>query len=160
MERYDLTQAFLVIGAVYEARRSGTHDVLYTVRGELMSTTPKFRLVDAAGGAELATLEGNFLKTRYDVVIGGKSVASISFPAVTLKKKLTLSLESGDVYEADGGVLSGVFRCKSQDGEPVLEIGKKLALRDTFTVARADKMPVAVALLAAVAIHSRFYDVV
>lgn len=159
MERYELTQAFLVIGAVYEARRPGGPDVLYTVRGELMATTAKYHLLDGADNRELAKLEGNFLKTRFEIFSEGQPIASIGFPAVSLKKKLSLSLANGPTYEADGGVLSGAFRCLGENNEPILEIGKKLALRDTFTVAHTERVPLSVALLTAVAIHSRFYDI-
>jgi uncharacterized protein YxjI len=159
MITYEVTQALLTVGTVYHVRKPREEDVLYTVRGVLMSPTPKFRLVEGDDGKEMGTLSGNFIKTRYEVHIGSDVVASLVFPAVAFKKTLTLTLGS-DVYEADGGVFRGVFQCKKQDGEVALEIRKELSIRDTFSVKLVDTVPFQVGLLSAVAIHSRFYEMV
>jgi uncharacterized protein YxjI len=159
MITYEVTQALLTVGTVYHVRKPREEDVLYTVRGVLMSPTPKFRLVEGDDGKEMGTLSGNFIKTRYEVQIGSDVVASLVFPAVAFKKTLTLTIGS-DVYEADGGVFRGVFQCKKTDGEVTLEITKELSIRDTFSVKMIDTMPFQVGLLSAVAIHSRFYEMV
>jgi hypothetical protein len=165
LEHFELVQAFFVVGAVYEARRppssgDATSGLLYTVRGELVAAAPRYRLLEGADGPERAALEGNFVKTRYEVLVAGFRVATITFPAVTLRKKLALALEGGPTYDAEGGVLGGVFRCATREGAVDLAVGKKLALRDTFQIAHAARVPPEVALLTAVAVHSRFYDVV
>ncbi|MDF2692789.1 MAG: hypothetical protein K0S65_1172, partial [Labilithrix sp.] len=79
--------------------------------------------------------------------------------AVAFKKTLTLTVGE-DVYEADGGVFRGVFQCKKPDGALMLEIAKELSIRDTFSVKTREGMPYQVGLLSAVAIHSRFYEMV
>lgn len=160
MITYAVTQALLSVGTVYHVRKEREEDVLYTVRGELMSSTPKFRLVEGDDGRELGALTGNFIKTRYDITDGGsKPVGSLQFPAVAFSKTLTLTV-GDDVYEADGGVFRGVFQCKRQDGELMLEIAKELSIRDTFSVKASDAVPYQVSVLSAVAIHSRFYEMV
>ena len=157
MVSYEVTQAFLSVGTVYHVRKPREEDVLYTVRGVLMSPTPKFRLVEGDDGKEVGALTGNFIKTRYEINDESKIVASLVFPAVAFKKTLTLTV--GDhVYEADGGVFRGVFQCKRGDGEVMLEIAKELSIRDTFSVKTNDTVPYQVGLLSAVAIHSRFYE--
>ncbi len=159
MVAYEVTQAFLSVGTVYHVRKPREEDVLYTVRGVLMSPTPKFRLVEGDDGKEVGTLTGNFIKTKYDINDETKTVGSLVFPAVAFKK--TLSLTVGDeVYEADGGVFRGVFQCKNKQGEVVIEIAKELSIRDTFSVKTNEAVPFQVGLLAAVAIHSRFYEMV
>ena len=65
-----------------------------------------------------------------------------------------------EIYEADGGVFRGVFQCKNKQGEVVIEIAKELSIRDTFSVKTNEAVPFQVGLLAAVAIHSRFYEMV
>jgi hypothetical protein len=100
------------------------------------------------------------VKTRYEVLVVGQRLATITFPAVTLRKKLALALEGGPTFEAEGGVLGGVFRCATRKGAANLSVGKKLALRDIFQTAHVARVPAEVALLTAVAVHSRFYDVV
>jgi len=147
------------VGTVYHVRRPREDALLYTVRGELMSPTPKFHLVEGEAGRELALLHANFIKTKYEVLIEGTSRASIVFPAVALKKTLTLVV-GAEEYAADGGVFKGVFRCKKPDGAVALEITKELSLRDTFAVKVDESLPLEVALLSAVAIHSRFYEMV
>lgn len=159
MVTYQVTQALLTVGTVYHVRRPREEDVLYTVRGVLMSPTPKFRLVVGDEGEEVGGLTGNFIKTKYEISDGARMIASLVFPAVAFKKTLTLTV-GDDVYEADGGVFRGVFQCKKPDGEIILEIAKELSIRDTFSVKMDDALPLQVGLLSAVAIHSRFYEMV
>ncbi|MBX3262176.1 MAG: hypothetical protein KF782_20995 [Labilithrix sp.] len=159
MVTYEITQAFLSVGTVYHARKPREEAVLYTVRGVLMSATPKFRLVEGDDGKEVGILTGNFIKTKYDINDDSKTIGSLVFPAVAFKKTLTLNV-GDEVYEADGGVFRGVFQCKSKDGEVMLEIAKELSIRDTFSVKTHESVPYQVGLLSAVAIHSRFYEMV
>jgi uncharacterized protein YxjI len=160
MRAFEVTQAILTVGTVYHVRKPREEHVLYSVRGVLMSPVPKFRLVEGEAGEELGTLTGNFVKTRYEVGDNqSKILGSLAFPAVAFKKTLTLTV-GDDVYEADGGVFRGVFQCKNAGGELVLEIAKELAVRDTFLVRTIESMPLPVVVLAAVAIHSRFYEMV
>lgn len=159
MESYEVTQVLLTVGTVYHVRKPRTDEALYTVRGELMSTTPKFHLVQGDQGAAVADLTANFIKTKYEITSEGKVLGSLVFPAVAFKKTLTLTV--GDVeYQADGGVFKGVFQCKTSDGSVALEIAKELSIRDTFLVKTNESLPLAVALLSAVAIHSRFYEMI
>jgi len=159
MVTYEVTQALLSVGTVYHVRKPREEDVLYTVRGVLMSATPKFRLVEGDDGKEVGTLTGNFIKTKYDINDETKTIGSLVFPAVAFKKTLTLTV-GDDVYEADGGVFRGVFQCKNTDGDVMIEIAKELSIRDTFSVKTNEAVPYQVGLLAAVAIHSRFYEMV
>jgi uncharacterized protein YxjI len=159
MDAYEVTQVLLSVGTVYQVRRPREDQLLYTVKGVLMSATPKFHLVEGEGGKELGQLQGNFIKTRYEIAAEGKQLATLVFPAVALKKTLTLSV-GADEYEADGGVFKGIFQCKNKDGSIALEIAKELSIRDTFAVKSAEPLPFQVGLLSAVAIHSRFYEMV
>lgn len=159
MDTFEVTQALLSVGTVYHVRKPREEKVLYTVKGELMSATPKFRLVEGDDGKEIGVLSGNFIKTKYEIHADGKTIGSVVFPAVAFKKTLTLTVD-GTEYEADGGVFKGVFQCKNKEGSVVLEIAKELSIRDTFKVKTGDVLPLQVALLSAVAIHSRFYEMV
>ena len=163
MLHYEVTQALMSVGTVYYVRKPREEAVLYTVRGVLMSATPKFRLIEgddaAKDGKEIGTLTGNFIKTKYEINDETKPVASLTFPAVAFKKTLTLTV--GDTsYDADGGVFRGIFQCKTKDGDIVVEIAKELSIRDTFSVKSVETIPFQVGLLSAVAIHSRFYEMV
>jgi uncharacterized protein YxjI len=159
METYEVTQVLLTVGTVYHVRKPRTEEALFTIRGELMSTAPKFHLVEGDAGKLRADLTANFIKTKYEIRGDGKLLGALVFPAVAFKK--TLSLTVGDAsYVADGGVFKGVFQCKKEDGTVVLEIAKELSIRDTFLVKTTDALPLEVALLSAVAIHSRFYEMI
>lgn len=163
MESYEVTQALLTAGTVYHVRRPGTEPTLFTVRGELMTTVPKFHLVEGDSGKAIADLTANFIKTKYDIhglTEPRKLLGALVFPAVAFKKTLTLVVGE-DEYTADGGVFKGVFQCKSKAGVVVLEIAKELSfIRDTFLLKTDESLPFEVAVLSAVAIHSRFYDYV
>jgi uncharacterized protein YxjI len=129
-----------------------------TIRGTLMSSTPKFSMVEGADGKELATLAGNFLKTKFQIKDADKEeLGSLSFPAVAFKKTLVLTV-GGRGYTADGGIMGGTFRCVDNAGTVALEISKKVGLRDKFEIAIKGKIPRDVGLLVAVAIHSRFFE--
>ena len=147
------------MGTVYHVRKPRTEETLFTIRGELMSTAPKFHLVEGDSGKPRADLSANFIKTKYEIHGDGKLLGALVFPAVAFKK--TLSLTVGDqAYVADGGVFKGVFQCKKENGTVVLEIAKELSIRDTFLVKTTESLPLEVALLSAVAIHSRFYEMI
>lgn len=158
METYEVAQAFMQVGTVYEVKKPGSDEVLYVVRGEFMSATPKFHMVEGKEGPEKGLLQGDLLKTKYEISAGGKTLATINFPAVAVKNKLTLHLD-GIEYPADGGFFKDVFQCKGKDGDLVLEITKANSLKDKFTVKFDEKVPLPVAFLSSVAIHSRFFDV-
>lgn len=160
MITYRITQALLTVGTVYHVRRPRGDDVLYTVRGGLMSRTPTFRLVEGDDGKEIASLTGNFVKSRYEIHALSAVIGVLVFPAVAFAKTLTLTVGE-DTYEAEGGVFRGVFQCKKgDDGEVVLEIAKELSIRDTFSVRTDPSLPFPIGLLSTVAIHSRFYEMV
>lgn len=157
MEEYEITQALMTVGTMYNVRRPRTDEVVYVVKGELMSPTPKFHLLE--GEKTLADLSANFIKTKYEIAKDGEPIAALVFPAVAFKKTLTLTVD-GKAYAADGGVFKGVFQCKDDAGNVVLEIAKELSIRDTFVVRTTGVVPLEVGLLSAIAIHSRFYEMV
>jgi uncharacterized protein YxjI len=158
MESLEVTQALLSVGTVYHVRRPRTDETLYTIRGELMSTVPNFHLVEGDQGKALADLVANFIKTKYEFRKDDQVLGNVVFPAVAFKKTLTLTVGE-DIYLANGGVFKGVFQCKNEGGL-VLEIKKELGFRDSFLVSRAETFPLEIGLLCAVAIHSRFYELV
>jgi uncharacterized protein YxjI len=159
MESLEVTQALLSVGNIYHVRKPRTDTTLYTIRGELMSTVPSFHLVEGDQGKPLADLTANFIKTKYEIKSGDSVLGNLVFPAVAFKKTLTLTV-GADTYQADGGIFKGIFQCKTGDGTLVLEIKKELGFRDSFLVSRAEAFPLEIGLLSAVAIHSRFYEMV
>src|SRR5690348_3601638 len=71
---FEVTQAPLTTGAVYQVRRRRAGPVVYTVRGGsvLLPTgpTPKFTLIeggDGGDGTTVGVLTGNFIKTEYQI---------------------------------------------------------------------------------------------
>lgn len=159
MHAFEVTQALMTVATVYHVRKPGEESVVHTVRGVLMSATPRFHLVEGEQGEALGLLTGNFIKTRYEIADASSALASVVFPAVAFKKTMTLTF-AGEVYEADGGVFRGIFECRRASGELMLAITKELSVRDTFRVEVAEAWPLPVAILTAIAIHSRFYEMV
>jgi uncharacterized protein YxjI len=160
MPSYEVTHALLTVSAVYSVRHPRESRVLFTVRGESSSATPKYRLVEGETGEERAVVAANFIKTRYEMTERGAVIGSLVFPAVAFDKTFTLTVGPNS-YAAEGGVFRGVFLCKDDQGRVVLEITKALSIRDTFLVEVEDeKIKALVAILAAISIHSRFYEMV
>jgi hypothetical protein len=160
METFDVTQVVMTVGSTYQVKALDQDAVVMTVRGSLMSPTPKFSLVSGEEGAELATLTGNFIKTKFQMKGAGKEeLGTLQFPAIAFKKTLVLTV-GGRGYTADGGLMGGVFRCVDNDGKVGIEIAKKETFRDRFNVSIDNGVSKEVGVLAAVAIHSRFFEFV
>ncbi len=160
METYEVTQVLMSVGSVYQVRVPGSEDVVMTIKGSLMSPTPKFSMVQGADGPEVASLTGNFIKTKFQIHGKDKQeLGALSFPAIAFKKTLVLTV-GGRGYTADGGIMGGVFRCVDNEGTVALEISKKSGLRDRFEIALKGNMQKEVGVLAAIAIHSRFFEIV
>ena len=148
-----------VAGATYHVRKPRDPRRLYTV-SIVATTSERFSLVESATGREVGELTSNFIKSRYEFLDGARSLGSLAFPAVAFDDKTLLLTVGEEVFEGDGGVFRGVFVCRRPNGDVVLEIAKELSIRDTFSVKADESLPLQVALLAAVALHSRFYEMV
>jgi uncharacterized protein YxjI len=160
METYDVTQVLMTVGSTYEVRAPGDAKIVMTVKGSLMSPTPHFQLVMGQDGAELAMMTGNFIKTKYSIkspTLG--ELGNLQFPAIAFKKTLVLTVGTRG-FTADGGLMGGVFSCHDNDGKVGIEIKKTETFRDRFNVSVDATVPKEVAILAAVAIHSRFFEFV
>ena len=161
MADFELTQRLMSVRTQYDVKAAGGEGVAMTIVGNLLSASPSFVLHEGdADGRELATLRGNFAKTRFQVLERGEERASVEFPAIAVRKTLSMRVGSKE-YTADGGVFKGVFKCADPQGNVALEIAKEAGLRDRFRVSIRDAgIATNVALLAAVAIHSRFFELV
>jgi uncharacterized protein YxjI len=162
METYDVTQVVLTVGSTYQVRTPGDDKVTMTVKGSLMSPTPRFQLVALEDGAELATLTGNFIKTKFQMRGASpvkEELGNLIFPAIAFKKTLVMTV-GGRGFTADGGLMGGTFRCIDNDGKVGIEITKTETFRDRFNVTVHDGLKKEVGILASVAIHSRFFEFV
>lgn len=160
MSNFDVTQRLMSVSTVYDIAKRGSGTVDMTAYGTFMAASQEFRLVQGTEGKELATLKGNFGKTKFQVIgEGEKELASLEFPSVAIKKTLKLNI-GGKEYSADAGVFSGTFRCADAQGNVALEIKKEGGLSDKFSVNITDGIAPEVGLLAAVAIHCRFFALV
>ena len=156
METYEVVQKILTFGAQYEVRASDRPEVLMTIVGKVLSTSPKLTMRD--GEREIATMQGNFMKTKFECFDAeNQSLAKLSFPLIALKKGFTITMGDAEL-KADGGYFAGEFDCKNANGETVLKITKQLALRDKFAVQTNGTLPRDVALLTAVAIDQKFFQ--
>jgi uncharacterized protein YxjI len=162
MSSFEVTQRLLSVASRYDVRTEGGESIVMTVKGTLMSATPNFVLLEGTEGKELGSLKGNFAKTKFQILdAAGKEQASIEFPALALKK--TMALHVGPkTFTADAGVFKDVFQCTGEGGV-ALEVAKKTgltAVRDRFIVKITEPVTQEIGLLAAVAIHSRFFEMV
>ena len=160
MDIYEVSQVVMTIGSTYQVRVPPSEDVVMTVKGSLMSSTPRFSLVEGTDGAELGSLTGNFIKTKFQMKGAEKEeLGNLLFPAIAFKKTFVMTV-GGRGFTADGGLMGGAFRCIDNDGKVGIEITKKETFRDRFNVAIYDGISKEVGVLAAVAIHSRFFEFV
>jgi len=158
MQTFEITQKVLSFGPTYQVRAQTSEDVLMTIKGKLLSASPKLTMVEGGEGAEMASMTGNFVKTKFTMHdTQQREIGLLSFPLMSLKK--SFSLKVGDhEYKAEGGFFGGTFKCTDPAGQTVLEISKQASLRDKFAVTVNDPIPAEVALMAAVAIDQRFFE--
>lgn len=155
---FEITQRLGALATIYDVRKGGEAEPSMTVNGTFATATPKFDLVDNKDNKALGSLKGNVVKTRFQILSDkGNELATLNFAAVSLSKSLTMAI-AGKGYHAKAGLLGGTFDCADNDGNVVLSITKEEGLRDKFKVEIKGEIPSEVALLAAVAIHSRFYE--
>src|ERR1700722_6228784 len=104
-ETYQVTQLLMAVGSVYQVRLPEADDVLMTVKGSLMSPTPKFMMVKGTEGPDIASLTGNFIKTKFKIASADhQELGALSFPAIAFKKTLVLTV-GGRGYTAGGGLM-------------------------------------------------------
>jgi hypothetical protein len=157
-DTFEITQRLNALATIYDVRKGGEGDPSMTVKGTFATATPKFDLFDNKDTKTIASLKGNVVKTRFQILSDkGAELATLNFAAVSLTKSLTMAI-GGKGYHAKAGLLGGTFDCADNDGNIVLSITKEEGLRDKFKVELKGEISSEVALLAAVAIHSRFYE--
>lgn len=157
-DTYELTQRLSALATVYDVRHVKEPTPSITINGSFATATPKFELVENKDNKPLASLKGNVVKTKFQITNEkGAELATLNFAAVSLTKSLTMTVGSKG-YHAKAGLLGGTFECADNDGNVALSIVKEEGLRDKFRVEIKGDIAREVALLAAVAIHSRFYE--
>ncbi len=118
MSQFVVTQRFMSLATNYDVTAPGSEQVLFTIKGTLMSPTPLFSLVEGSSEKVLASLNGNFAKTQFHIVSAdGKQLATVDFPAIALKKKLSLKIGDRE-YSADGGVSAACSSAKTAPAIP------------------------------------------
>ena len=157
-----VTQKLMSVSAQYDVASEGESAPTHTVKGDFMTTTPSLQLFDK-DGKQVATLKGNVLKTKFQIR-GEKNdeLASLNFSAVAFRKTFTMTVGTKGYHANAGvvGVVKDVFECKDNAGTIALVVSKEPGIRDRFKVELREErdVPFEVAVLAAVALHSRFYE--
>jgi uncharacterized protein YxjI len=157
-DTYEITQRLGALATIYDVRAPNDEEPSITIKGSFATATPTFDLIENKDGKTTASLKGNVVKTKFRITSDkGSELATLNFAAVSLTKSLTMTVGSKG-YHAKAGLLGGTFECADNDGNVGLSIVKEEGLRDKFRVDIKGDISRDVALLAAVAIHSRFYE--
>jgi uncharacterized protein YxjI len=158
-----VTQRLMAVSAQYDVATIGEPDApQFTVSGEFMTTTPSLELHDKEKKL-VASLKGNVLKTKFQIR-GAKAeeLASLNFSAIAFRKTFTMTVGTKGYHANAGvvGVVKDIFECKDNEGTIALIVSKEPGIRDKFKIVLNEErdVPFEVAVLAAVALHSRFYE--
>lgn len=157
-----VTQRLMSVSAQYDVSVEGDTSAVFVVKGEFMTTTPMLQLFDKENKL-VASLKGNVLKTKFQIRSDkNDELASLNFSAVAFRKTFTMTV-GGKGYHANAGVVGvvkDVFECKDNEGKVALVVSKEPGIRDRFKIELREErdVPLEVAVLAAVALHSRFYE--
>jgi uncharacterized protein YxjI len=158
-----VTQRLMPVAAQYDVAVEGeTPTPSYTVRGELLTTTPTLQLFDKESKL-VATLKGNVLKTKFQIRSDkNDELASVNFSAISFRKTFTMTVGTKGYHANAGvvGVVKDIFECKDNAGNVALVVSKEPGIRDRFKIELREErdVPLEVAVLASVALHSRFYE--
>jgi uncharacterized protein YxjI len=155
MSVFEITQRIMTVASEYEVKADDAKEASLVVKGTFLSSTPSLSLDE--NGKTIATLNGNMIKTKFVIASNGEEKAVVNFPAVSLRKTMTLTVNGKGYHATSGGISTEVFQCADNDGKVVLELKKEVGLRDRFRVETKD-LPREVAILTAVAIHSSYYE--
>ena len=157
MKAFIVSQKILSIGATYTVTLPDSDNVLYTIRGKILTFTPLLEMKSGTEGPLIRILRGNFFKTRFSVESpDGIEEAAIQFPFVALFKRFTLTI--GDMeYNAKGSITAWDFNCTDETGNSIFSITKKFAYRDKFTVTVHETIPEEDIILVAVAVDQKFF---
>jgi uncharacterized protein YxjI len=158
-----VTQKLMAVSAQYEITAEGESTPTHLVKGDFMTTTPSLQLFDAKDSKLVASLKGNVLKTKFQIRDEkGADLASLNFSAVAFRKTFTMTVGTKGYHANAGvvGVVKDIFECKDNAGTIALIVSKEPGIRDKFKVDLKEErdVPFEVAVLAAVALHSRFYE--
>ncbi len=152
------------VSAQYDVAVDGAADSAphHTVKGEFMTTTPTLQLFDPEAKL-VATLKGNVLKTKFNIRNEkNDELASVNFSAIAFRKTFTMTVGTKGYHANAGvvGVVKDIFECKDNEGKIALTVSKEPGIRDRFKIELIEEkdVPFEVAVLAAVALHSRFYE--
>jgi uncharacterized protein YxjI len=156
-----VTQRFMSVSSQYDVTVEGEPATQYFVKGELMTATPSLHLYEKE--KLLASLKGNVLKTKFRIADDKDAeLATLNFAAISFRKTFTMTVGSKGFHANAGivGVVKDTYECEDNEGQVALTLSKEPGIRDRFKLElREEKeVPLEVAILAAVALHSRFYE--
>lgn len=157
-----VTQRLMSVSAQYDVSVDGAAEPTFIVKGEFMTTTPTLQLFDKESKL-VASLKGNVLKTKFQIRDDkNDELASLNFSAIAFRKTFTMTVGSKGYHANAGvvGVVKDIFECKDNEGKVALIVSKEPGIRDRFKIELREErdVPFEVAVLAAVALHSRFYE--
>lgn len=156
MSLFEITQRIMTLASEYEVKVDSDKEATLMVKGTFLSSTPNLTLYDK--DTAVATLNGNVMKTKFVIAANGEEKAVVNFPAVSLRKTMTLTVNGRGYHATSGGISTEIFQCADNEGKVALELRKEVGLRDRFKVETKEDLPREVAILTAVAIHSRYYE--
>ena len=157
-----VTQRLMAVSPQYDVTVEGEPNTQFTIKGEFMTATPTLQLFDKESKS-VATLKGNVLKTKFKITDDKSAeLATMNFSAIAFRKTFTMTVGSKGYHANAGvvGVVKDTFECKDNEGKTALVVSKEPGIRDRFKIDLHEEkaVPFEVAVLAAVALHSRFYE--
>ena len=158
MKTFTVTQKILSIGATYLVRAESNDSILYTIKGKVLTLSPKLEMKQGEDGAVTRLMQGNFFSTKFTITEpDGTQKGFIQFPFFSFIAKFTLTIGT-ETYNAKGGFTARKFSCTDAAGNIKFTVSKELAFRDKFMVTLDESIPEETAILAAVAIDQRFFQ--
>ena len=155
---FQVKQRILAFRATYDIIDEATGQQVFVAKRKIFTLTPKL-WIENMQGQEVARVKGNFLiGTNWKISQGSNLVGAVRFPLIRLCGiKFDVEL-SGNNYTASD-ILGWSFTARDYSGNVGFMLDKKVfRIKDTYKVVVYPPLEPVLALAAALAIDSKFYQ--
>ena len=155
---FQVKQRIIAFRATYDIIDEATGQQIFVAKRKIMTLTPTL-WIENMQGQEVARVKGNFLfGTNWKISQGANPVGAVKFPLIRLCGiKFDVELQGNNYTASD--ILGWSFTARDYSGNVGFMLDKKVfRIKDTYKVVVYPPLEPVLALAAALAIDSKFYQ--
>ena len=155
---FQVKQRILAFRATYDIIDEATGQQIFVAKRKILTFTPTL-WIENMQGQEVARVKGNFLiGTNWKITQGPNLVGAVKFPLIRFCGiKFDVELQGNNYTASD--ILGWSFTARDYNGNVGFMLDKKVfRIKDTYKVVVYPPLEPVLALAAALAIDSKFYQ--